>query len=192
MSPAIKYPLSIAMLLRLSILPVTAQTFEQRWGLVPKAHAAEPPAAQKAQPQPNTPAPPPNETGAGPAPAGPAPSFQDHALENKQSVGRGSERARQKPHRVLTGKASFYAYRHGITASGAPFKRDGLTAASRTLPLGTRLRVTDLKTSKSVEVTVTDRGPASKRVMLDLSLGAARALGMNTRGIVQVRAEIIG
>ena len=58
----------------------------------------------------------------------------------------------------MVGKASFYAYAGGKTASGKPFHRSELTAASRTLPFGTRLRVTDLKTKKSVEVTVTDRG----------------------------------
>jgi rare lipoprotein A len=88
------------------------------------------------------------------------------------------------------GMASFYAYTGGKTASGAPYRRHELTAASRTLPFGTRLRVTDLKTKKSVEVTVTDRGPASRHLILD-SLGAAQQLGIASRGIIQVRAEII-
>jgi rare lipoprotein A len=92
---------------------------------------------------------------------------------------------------VMAGKASFYAYAAGTTASGKPYHRGELTVASRTLPFGTRLRVTDLKTNKSVEVTVTDRGPASKRLILDLSLGAAQQLGIASRGIIQVRAEII-
>lgn len=72
-----------------------------------------------------------------------------------------------------------------------PYNRDALTAASRTLPFGTRLRVTDLKTHKNVEVIVTDRGPASKNLILDLSLGAAQKLGGVDRGIIKVRAEII-
>jgi rare lipoprotein A len=93
---------------------------------------------------------------------------------------------------VLVGKASFYAYPSGKTASGAPYHRDELTAASRTLPFGTQLRVTDVKTNRSVMVTVTDRGPASGRLILDLSLGAAQQLGIASRGIIQVRAEIIG
>src|SRR5215470_2570500 len=71
----------------------------------------------------------------------------------------------QRAHRrgVMVGKASFCAYAVGATASGTPYHRDKLTAASRVLPFGTRLRVTDLNTNKSVEVTVTDRGPASRR-----------------------------
>jgi rare lipoprotein A len=92
---------------------------------------------------------------------------------------------------VIVGKASFYAYAGGKTASGRLFHRAELTAASRTLPFGTRLRVTDLKTKKSVEVTVTDRGPASRHLILDLSLGAAQQLGIASRGITQVRAEIV-
>jgi len=95
------------------------------------------------------------------------------------------------PRGVIVGKASFYAYAGGKTASGKLFHRAELTAASRSLPFGTRLRVTDLKTKKSVDVTVTDRGPASKHLILDLSLGAAERLGIASRGIIEVRAEVI-
>jgi rare lipoprotein A len=94
--------------------------------------------------------------------------------------------------RAIVGRASFYAYKGGKTASGAPFNAHALTAAHRTLPFGTRLRVTNLKTSKSVEVTVTDRGPVSRSRVLDLSLSAAKALGMNQDGVTKVRAEVIG
>jgi rare lipoprotein A len=102
-----------------------------------------------------------------------------------------SARPSHASHGAFVGKASFYAYRGGKTASGERFKADGLTAAHRTLPFGTRLRVTDLKTQKSVEVVVTDRGPASRHLVLDLSLGAAKALGILSRGITQVRAEVV-
>jgi rare lipoprotein A len=94
--------------------------------------------------------------------------------------------------RVITGKASYYRYQRGKTASGQPFDRNLLTAAHRSLPFGTRLRVTDVATNKSVEVVVTDRGPASRGRVLDLSLGAARALDIGSRGVIRVRAEIIG
>jgi rare lipoprotein A len=90
------------------------------------------------------------------------------------------------------GKASFYAYKGGKTASGNPFRRSEFTAASRTLPFGTRLKVTDLQSAKSVDVTVTDRGPSKQAIMLDLSLGAAKQLGLDgQRGIATVRAEVI-
>jgi rare lipoprotein A len=73
-----------------------------------------------------------------------------------------------------------------------PYRRDALTAAHRTLAFGTRVRVTDVKTKKSVEVVVTDRGPAIRKRVLDLSLGAAQVLGIGGRGVIQVRAEVIG
>jgi rare lipoprotein A len=59
------------------------------------------------------------------------------------------------------------------------------------LPFGTRLRVTDIETNKSVEVVITDRGPFSRKRVLDLSLAAARALDIGSRGVIRVRAEII-
>jgi rare lipoprotein A len=150
-----------------------AQTFEDRWGLVPKANAAEPPPGGEAQP---------------------GSSNKKQPQQESQSPTHSSpeQPAAQAPATVLVGKASFYAYRRGKTASGAPYDRNALTAASRTLPFGTKVRVTDVKTNKSVDVTVTDRGPASKRLILDLSLGAAHALGIGNRGIIEVRAEIIG
>jgi rare lipoprotein A len=67
-----------------------------------------------------------------------------------------------------------------------------MTAAHRTLPFGTRLRVTDVKTRKSIQVVVTDRGPAIRSRVLDLSLAAAKAVGVGDRGIIYVRAELVG
>jgi rare lipoprotein A len=67
----------------------------------------------------------------------------------------------------------------------------GLTAAHRTLPFGTRVRVTDLKTGRSVIVTINDRGPFGRHRVLDLSIAAARALGMLNRGVIYVRADVL-
>lgn len=67
----------------------------------------------------------------------------------------------------------------------------GLTAAHKTLPFGTRVRVTDVKTGRSVIVTITDRGPFNRGRVLDLCTKAAHALGMMGRGVVYVRAEIL-
>jgi rare lipoprotein A len=92
---------------------------------------------------------------------------------------------------VFVGRASFYAYRGGKTASGTAYKAHGLTAAHRTLPFGTRIRVTDIKTGRSVDVVVTDRGPDSRGRVLDLSLGAAKMLGIASRGVVSVRVAVI-
>ena len=87
-----------------------------------------------------------------------------------------------------TGKASYYS--HGArTASGARFNPRGLTAAHRTLPFGSRLRVTNLANQRSVLVTVNDRGPFSGGRLIDLSLGAANVIGLRQSGVAQVRIE---
>ena len=67
----------------------------------------------------------------------------------------------------------------------------GLTAAHRTLPFGTRLRVTNPASGQSVIVVVNDRGPFGRGRVLDLSIGAAKALGMITRGVILVRADVL-
>lgn len=81
------------------------------------------------------------------------------------------------------GKASYYANSlHGRrTASGQKYSKNKLTAAHKTLPLGTRVKVTNRKTGKWVIVTINDRGPYSKKYIIDLSYRAAKHLGM-TRG----------
>ncbi|MDB5593096.1 MAG: Rare lipoprotein [Hyphomicrobiales bacterium] len=87
-----------------------------------------------------------------------------------------------------TGKASFYS--HGVrTASGARFLPRGLTAAHRSLPFGTKLRVTNLVNHRTVTVTVNDRGPFVRGRILDLSAGAADVLGFRNAGVAQVHIE---
>jgi rare lipoprotein A len=73
------------------------------------------------------------------------------------------------------------------TASGTPFKPDGLTAAHRSLPFGTCLVVGNPRTGKSVRVTVNDRGPFTAGLTLDLSHGAARAIGMKSTQAVTMQ-----
>src|SRR5215467_6424305 len=72
-----------------------------------------------------------------------------------------------------------------------PAHGNGLTAAHKTLPFGTRLRVSDPKSGRSVTVTINDRGPFGKHRVLDVSPSAARALGMVSRGVILVRAEVL-
>lgn len=67
----------------------------------------------------------------------------------------------------------------------------GLTAAHKTLPFGTRVRVTDPKTGRSVIVTINDRGPFNRKRVLDLCTSAARSLGMIGRGVIYVRADVL-
>jgi rare lipoprotein A len=89
------------------------------------------------------------------------------------------------------GMASFYAHRfHGrTTASGARYDMHALTCAHPTAPFGSRLKVTELERGRSVVVTVNDRGPFVRGRVVDLSLAAARALGIVERGVARVRVE---
>jgi peptidoglycan lytic transglycosylase len=87
--------------------------------------------------------------------------------------------------------ASWYGHEFANrpTASGERFDPYKLTCAHRTLPLGTRLRVTNLQNGRSIMVRINDRGPYVRPRELDLSYGAARALGMVGRGVTRVRIE---
>jgi rare lipoprotein A len=100
-------------------------------------------------------------------------------------------RSEARPAPAQVGIASFYGKRfHGrTTASGARYDMNAMTCAHRTAPFGTRLRVTDLESGRSVVVTVTDRGPFRDGRIVDLSLAAAKALGIVERGLARVRVE---
>jgi rare lipoprotein A len=91
------------------------------------------------------------------------------------------------------GVASYYGRElaGNRTATGERFDPAGLTAAHRTLPLGTKLRVTNLGNGRSVIVRVNDRGPFTRGRILDVSLAAAREIGMVAAGHAQVRLEIV-
>ena len=91
------------------------------------------------------------------------------------------------------GKASWYgrAFQHHKTASGEPYDMHDFTAAHRTLPLGSWVRVTNLKNDKSVMVRINDRGPVTRGRILDLSYGAAIILGMGDDGVARVRLDLI-
>jgi rare lipoprotein A len=92
--------------------------------------------------------------------------------------------------RTFSGIASFYGNESGSqTASGQRFNENALTAAHRTLPFGTKLRVTH--GGRSVVVTINDRGPFVHGRVLDLSTAAARAVGLTEAGVGQVTAEVI-
>ena len=92
--------------------------------------------------------------------------------------------------RGFSGKASFYGNESGSkTASGQRFNQNAMTAAHRSLPFGTKVRVT--YRGQSVVVTINDRGPFIKGRVLDLSKGAARAVGLTGAGVGHVTAEVI-
>jgi rare lipoprotein A len=89
---------------------------------------------------------------------------------------------------VQRGKASWYgAFHHGRrTASGEIFNQNALTAAHPAFPFGTRLRVTNARTGRSIVVRVNDRGPFSANRIVDLSRAAAQAIGLQGVGLVLV------
>ena len=91
------------------------------------------------------------------------------------------------------GVASWYGETHHgrPTASGAPFDMNALTAAHRTLPLGSRIRVTNAANGRSVELTVTDRGPYIDGRIVDVTRRAARELGFAAAGLATVRLEAL-
>jgi len=93
--------------------------------------------------------------------------------------------------RQFTGVAAYYSTDYsGRTARGDQYDPKKFTAAHRSLPFGTRLRVTDPGSQRSVVVVVNDRGPFSNGRVLDLSLAAAKALHMTGRGLLKVNAIV--
>ena len=90
----------------------------------------------------------------------------------------------------FSGMASYYGNESGSrTASGQRFNQNAMTAAHRSLPFGTKLRVTH--GGSSVIVTINDRGPFVRGRVLDLSTGAARAIGLTGAGVGRVTAEVV-
>ena len=94
---------------------------------------------------------------------------------------------------VQTGKASFYAdkFEGSPTASGEKYKHNKLTAAHRSLPFGTKVRVTNVANNESVEVVINDRGPFVENRVIDLSKSAAEKLGFVNQGLADVKVEVI-
>ena len=93
--------------------------------------------------------------------------------------------------RQFSGVAAFYSTDYfGKTACGERYDPKKFTAAHRSLPFGTRLRITDPRSQRTVVVVVNDRGPFTKGRVLDLSLAAAKALRMTDRGLMKVTAVV--
>jgi rare lipoprotein A len=94
---------------------------------------------------------------------------------------------------VQTGKASFYAdkFEGSPTASGEKYKHNKLTAAHKSLPFGTKVRVTNLANDHAVEVVINDRGPYVENRVIDLSKSAAEKLEFINQGLAEVKIEVI-
>lgn len=94
------------------------------------------------------------------------------------------------PLSLLEGIASFY-WQGQKTASGEPFDKSALTAAHKTLPFNTRVRVTHMRNGRSVVVRINDRGPFTPGRIIDLSDAAADIIGMKSHGLARVRLEVL-
>ena len=89
-----------------------------------------------------------------------------------------------------TGMASYY--KHGRkTANGERFNPGGMTAAHRSLKFGTKVRVTNVRTGRSVVVRINDRGPFIRGRIIDLAYGAARAVGLHRSGVARVSLKVL-
>ncbi len=145
--------------------------------------AASSPAAMPA-----TPAPAPT---AAPAPAPPPVVTPTPGAERKVMITAAPSAASGDANE---GKVAHYGAKFNgrKTASGERFNMNAMTMAHKTLPFGTRVKVTNLANKKSVVVRVNDRGPTSPDRIGDLTTGAARKIGMTKAGVVDARLEVVG
>lgn len=91
---------------------------------------------------------------------------------------------------ATSGMASYYGY-GGRTANGERHNAAAMTAAHRTLPFGTRVRVTNTSNGRSIVVRINDRGPFVRGRVIDVSTGAAEALGFRSRGVAKVELAVV-
>lgn len=105
-----------------------------------------------------------------------------------------SYQAEAHPTGMIAGKASWYGpgFHGRTTANGETYDQNAMTAAHKSLPFGTRVRVTNERTGKSVVVRINDRGPYVGKRVIDLSKAAAKRVGMIKSGIAPVTIEVLG
>lgn len=92
--------------------------------------------------------------------------------------------------KTVNGMASYYKSGRR-TANGERFNPNGMTAAHRSLPFGTKVQVTNVKTGRSVIVRINDRGPFVRNRLIDLSFGAAKVVGLTRSGVAKVKMLIL-
>ena len=104
-----------------------------------------------------------------------------------------SDNWKEKPKQKQQGLSSWYGKQfHGRkTASGEPFDMHAMTAAHRTLPLQSWVRVTNIANGKTVILRINDRGPRLRSRIIDISYGAAKALGFSRKGLARVEVEVL-
>ena len=124
---------------------------------------------------------------------GPASSWSPNNNNNKAAVPAVAIPVKRPTHPYQVGTASWYGdYFEGKpTASGEPYNMYDLTAAHPTLPLGTLVKVTNLRNHRTVVVRINDRGPIVPGRIIDVSYGAAKTLHFQNRGIQRVRLDVI-
>ncbi len=121
----------------------------------------------------------------------PAPQAHERAALTPAPQAKEEAAPAGKPEITQVGTASWYGsgFQGQETASGETFDQHALTAAHRTLPLGTEAKVTNLDTGQSVQVTINDRGPYVPGRQLDLSQAAAKQIGLTKTGVAKVKIE---
>jgi len=119
------------------------------------------------------------------------PVLPDHNNAGKKTDAKAD--AEKKRHWYQIGRASWYGddFQGQKTASGEDFDENQLTCAHRSLPLGSLIRVTNLRNHKTVVVRVNDRGPMPESRVIDLSYAAAHFLGFSSRGTAPVRLDLV-
>jgi rare lipoprotein A len=107
---------------------------------------------------------------------------------------RADMHVRKKPARIQYGTASFYSnkFQGRKTAIGEPYDKNKMTCAHNSLPLGTWIKVTNLRNGKSVVVRITDRLHYKNKRLVDLSRVAASKLGYLKRGLTRVKVQVLG
>jgi rare lipoprotein A len=113
-------------------------------------------------------------------------------VQPQSTIAQKGDKKNRKSSAYQVGTASWYGdyFQGKQTASGEPYDMHDLTAAHPTLPLGTFVKVTNLRNGKAVVVRINDRGPVVDGRIIDVSYNAARALGFKDRGVQRVRLDV--
>jgi len=116
-----------------------------------------------------------------------------HAVRSRRVTTASKKRRKKRTVAVgttMSGKASYY-WQPQRVASGGWFNPKAMTAAHKTLPFGTKVKVTNARNGRTVHVTINDRGPYIAGRIIDLSDAAAGAIGMKSAGVVPVKVEVV-
>lgn len=119
-------------------------------------------------------------------------SYKHRKAAHKKTYRKSAKRAKAYSGSHATSGIASYYWQGQRVASGGRFNPNAMTAAHRTLPFGTKVRVTNRNNGRSVTVTINDRGPFIKGRVIDLSKGAAGVIGMHGSGLAPVSLQVLG